>query len=627
MANLKRFWSRLSVSRKLTFILTSVVLVLALVAGTLLVTAATALSRDVYLPSNLHAIHNLLTTPAVTKALLSDPSVAEETLSAATRYPLVAVIGLYKADGSLYAGYSHSSDDAVPSSLADATIKQTQNDALLRPIKTHLQTPPWQLYISAASALPPVFYSRMLIAILLLFGCFAGLALLSMQLTRHNITYPIQHLTRVAKSIPQEGRYTLRARKKNQDELGDLANSFNQMLDHIEAREQQLTSIKAYLNAIIDSMPSAIVAVDSNYQITRWSREAKSLTNISRSKALQQSLQQTLPFIIPCIPAIDEAFSDHAIHCEEKVPATIQGERLYLDIIIYPMSGQAGNDVVIRIDNVTRRLKMEEIMVQSEKMMSVGGLAAGMAHEINNPLGAIIQGVQTIQRRLSLELDANLKQADSLGLDLTAVNQYFQQRGITRFLENIQDAGIRASGIVSNMLQFSRSNDRQLLPCDLTELVGRTLEIANTDFELRPELNFHQLEIRCDLIENLPLVDCIHSEIQQVLLNLLKNAAQAIQAHFASADSHYHGIITISTRQEEDKAVIKVTDNGAGMDEDVRKRIFEPFFTTKDVGTGTGLGLSVSYFIVTNNHKGSMVVITQPGKGSCFTLKLPLKMP
>ncbi len=623
MANVKRFWSHLSVSRKLTAILTSVVLVLALIAGTLLVTAATALSRDVYLPSNLQAIHNLLTTPAITKALRSNPDTAEETLRAATRYPLVAVIGLYKADGSLYAGYSHSSDDAVPASLLAAQNKQKQNNALLKPVAIMPQAPFWQLYISAASTLPPAFYERMLIAVLLLFGCFAGLAMISMQLIRHNITHPVQHLTRVAKSITREGRYTLRAKQQSQDELGGLAQSFNHMLDHIEAREQQLTSIKAYLNAIIDSMPSAIVAVDSNYQITRWSREAKNLTNISRSTALQQPLQQILPFITSCIPAIDEAFSDHAIHREEKVPATLLGERLYLDIIIYPMSGQAGNDVVIRIDNVTRRLKMEEIMVQSEKMMSVGGLAAGMAHEINNPLGAIIQGIQTVQRRLSLDLDANLKQAKALGLDLASINEYLKQRGITRFLDNIQDAGIRASGIVSNMLQFSRSSDRQLLPCDLNELIARTLEIAHTDFELRPELNFHQLEIQCNLAENLPPVYCIHSEIQQVLLNLLKNAAQAIQAHYTAAD--YRGIINISAYQEQNKVVIKVTDNGAGMDEDVRKRIFEPFFTTKDVGMGTGLGLSVSYFIITSNHKGSMTVSTQPGKGSSFTLKLPFK--
>ena len=363
------------------------------------------------------------------------------------------------------------------------------------------------------------------------------------------------------------------------------------MLDHIQARDRQLTSIKAYLNAIIDSMPSAIVAVNKDYIITRWNREAAAMTNTSRHQALQQPLQDMLSFIEPCMPAIAEAFSDHAIHQEQKVAATLQGNTAYLDITIYPMSGPAGDDVVIRIDDVTRRLKMEEIMVQSEKMMSVGGLAAGMAHEINNPLGAIIQGIQTVQRRLSLDLEANRAVADSLELDLQTVNQYLQQRGITRFIDNIQDAGIRASSIVSNMLQFSRSSDRRLQPCNLTELVERTIEIASTDFELRPELDFHQLKIQCDLDTTLPPVYCIQAEIQQVLLNLLKNAAQAIQQRSgAETDIAYQGLITISTRKTGSRVMISVEDNGAGMSEDIKKRIFEPFYTTKDVGMGTGLG-------------------------------------
>ncbi|WP_461536072.1 sensor histidine kinase [Spongorhabdus nitratireducens] len=625
MVQLQRFWSRLSVSRKLGFILTSVVLLLALFAGTLLVTAATALSRDVYLPSNLQAIHNLLTTPAVTRALMENPDSAKETLRAATRYPLVAVIGLYRPDGSLYAGFSHSSEDAVPDRLTHARQQQPLNDALLEPVNMLSGTQPWHLYISAVSTLPPVFYQRMILATLLLFGCFIGLVLLSMQLTRRNITRPVQHLIKTARRIPKEGCYAQRAKISSEDELGDLCRSFNHMLDHIQARDRQLTSIKAYLNAIIDSMPSAIVAVDKDYNITRWNREAAAMTNTPRHQALQKPLQDMLTFIEPCMPAIAEAFSDHAIHQEQKVAATLQGNATYLDITIYPMSGPAGDDVVIRIDDVTRRLKMEEIMVQSEKMMSVGGLAAGMAHEINNPLGAIIQGIQTVQRRLSLDLEANREVADALELDLQTVNQYLQQRGITRFIGNIQDAGIRASSIVSNMLQFSRSSDRRLQPCNLTELVERTIEIASTDFELRPELDFHQLKITCDLDTTLPPIYCIQAEIQQVLLNLLKNAAQAIQQRSGTeTDIAYQGLITITTRKIGERVMISVEDNGAGMSEDIKKRIFEPFYTTKDVGMGTGLGLSVSYFIITNNHKGSMFVSSQSGQGSCFTLKLPM---
>lgn len=113
----------------------------------------------------------------------------------------------------------------------------------------------------------------------------------------------------------------------------------------------------------------------------------------------------------------------------------------------------------------------------------------------------------------------------------------------------------------------------------------------------------------------------IASELEQVLLNLLKNAAQAIQQRPAGSPP---GRILLRTRRCGAWAQIELQDNGVGMDDAVRKRIFEPFFTTKDVGQGSGLGLSVSYFIITNNHKGQMDVQARPGQGTCFTLRLPL---
>ena len=215
MVRLQRFWSRLSVSRKLGFILTSVVLLLALFAGTLLVTAATALSRDVYLPSNLQAIHNLLTTPAVTRALMENPASAKETLRAATRYPLVAVIGLYRPDGSLYAGFSHSSDDAVPAQLNYARQLQTSNDALLEPVSMLSGDLSWHLYISAASALPPIFYRRMILAapVAVWLFCRIGTALHAVNPAQH---YPPDSASDQNRAPDTKGRLLCPARQNIQ---------------------------------------------------------------------------------------------------------------------------------------------------------------------------------------------------------------------------------------------------------------------------------------------------------------------------------------------------------------------------------------------------------------------------
>ena len=282
--------------------------------------------------------------------------------------------------------------------------------------------------------------------------------------------------------------------------------------------------------------------------------------------------------------------------------------------------GSGGRGVVIRIDDITERINMEEIMVQSEKMLSVGSLAAGMAHEINNPLGAILHNAQNIRRRLSPDLERNREAADETGVLLEAVNRYLQRREIPQLLDGIQQAGSRAAKIVSHMLSFSRLSNRQLADCQLTVLIDQALEIAGSDFALMEGFDFRSIEIVRDFDPQVDRVPCIGNELEQVLLNLLKNAAQAIH----HKPERGRGQIILRTRLNPPWAEIQVEDNGSGIPEHVRKRIFEPFFTTKEVGQGTGLGLSVSYFIITNNHKGQMEVHSRPDQGTTFTLRLPL---
>jgi signal transduction histidine kinase len=277
--------------------------------------------------------------------------------------------------------------------------------------------------------------------------------------------------------------------------------------------------------------------------------------------------------------------------------------------------------VVIRIDDITQRLSLEEMMVQSEKMLSVGGLAAGMAHEINNPLGAILHNVQNIRRRLSPELPKNLEQAEQIGIELATVNNYLQAREVPQLLDGIQQAGARAAKIVTHMLSFSRRSTRQMAPCDLPALIDQAVEIAGNDFDLAIGFDFKGQAIIRQFDPALGPVPGTANELEQVLLNLLKNAAQAI--HQREDDSE-PGRIILRTRLNPPWAEIQVEDNGIGMSESVRKRTFEPFFTTKEIGQGTGLGLSVSYFIITNNHKGQMEVQSTLGQGTCFTLRLPL---
>jgi signal transduction histidine kinase len=295
-----------------------------------------------------------------------------------------------------------------------------------------------------------------------------------------------------------------------------------------------------------------------------------------------------------------------------------------VDVMIYPLLTSGVEGAVVRVDDATERVRMEEMMIQTEKMMSVGGLAAGMAHEINNPLGIIMQSVQNVLRRISPDMRKNAEAAAHTGVDLAAIQRYFAERGILEFLADITSAGKRAATIVTNMLNFSRRTESNTAPVDLGELLKKAVELAASDYDLKKKYDFKHIEIDYDLDPELPPVPCVETKIEQVLLNLFKNAAQAIGQQGVGVRSPR---IICRTRREGDVARIEIEDNGPGMDESVRRRVFEPFFTTKEVGTGTGLGLSVSYFIITDNHKGTMDVESTPGVGAKFIIRLPLPEP
>ncbi|MET0101866.1 MAG: transporter substrate-binding domain-containing protein [Sedimenticola sp.] len=274
------------------------------------------------------------------------------------------------------------------------------------------------------------------------------------------------------------------------------------------------------------------------------------------------------------------------------------------------------------VHDITDRKRMESTMVQTEKMMSVGGLAAGMAHELNNPLGGVLHGLQNMKRRLSPELEKNREVAGRLGLDLALVQRYLEQREILGFLDGIADAGQRASAIVRNMLQFSRKSKIEKDKIDLSELLEQTLDLAAVDYDLKKRFDFRNIEVIRELASGLPKVSCVASEIQQVLLNLLRNAAQAFSEAPEALQTSPRIVIRLA--RESDRVMIEVEDNGPGMDDKTRKRVFEPFFTTRPPGEGTGLGLSVSYFIVCDEHGGEMRVESAPGQGSRFIIGLPL---
>ena len=399
----------------------------------------------------------------------------------------------------------------------------------------------------------------------------------------------------------------------------------NQLYDEIarhEVTEELLHETRDYLDSIINSMPSILIGVTREGYITHWNSAAQRTTGLTPEQAMGLHINKAYPDLPLVSGTILDAIDHGLPQVNENVQHGTGSQSVYTDITVYPLITAEVTGAVIRVDDVTMKVRIENMMIQNEKMMSLGELAAGMAHEINNPLSAILHGVQNIYRRTSTELPANRQSAEIIDVELEKIYSYLNERNIFTFLDGIRDAGERAAKIVSNMLEFSRSNTQRNIPISIIDLIEHTIELAENTFELETPEGVEQPKIIKEYADDVPAVPCCAAEIQQVLINLLRNACQSFgtEEYGAPLDP----TLTISIERDGEYALIQIQDNGPGMDDVVRRHIFEPFFTTKEVGQGTGLGLSVSYFIVTEHHDGTIEVDSSPGEGTIFSIRLPI---
>jgi PAS domain S-box-containing protein len=408
------------------------------------------------------------------------------------------------------------------------------------------------------------------------------------------------------------------------DRSEKLHNLNSQLYDEIakhEITEELLRETQDYIQNIINSMPSILIGVTRDGMITHWNTAARQATGINYDKALGFYLKDIAPELDISRDLIDRAIDLQKTQKREHRQQGHGSQAKFNDLTIYPLLSAEIQGAVIRIDDVTLRVRLETMMIQNEKMNSLGELAAGVAHEINNPLGTILQNIQNINRRISKSLPANRATAEELGISLSDLREYLKSRRIIDFLADIKDAGERATQIVKNMLEFSRADNKQFELVDLREIIHRSSELALHAMNAKQRKELGVTTVKKHFSDDCPLVRCSTIEIQQVILNLLSNAYQA----FSETKQDKKLEITIRLHFTDMDAIITIEDNGPGMDEWTRRHIFDPFFTTKEVGKGTGLGLSVSYFIITEHHQGSITVDSTPEKGSTFTIHLPLE--
>lgn len=301
---------------------------------------------------------------------------------------------------------------------------------------------------------------------------------------------------------------------------------------------------------------------------------------------------------------------------ETKHMETRMADGRIFEIISTPLSiRESAERVVIEvIIDISERKRNQEVMIQTEKMMTLGGMAAGMAHEINNPLAGIMQNQQIIFNRFSEGFSKNNIAAEQCGVSLEGINAYLEKREILKMMNHIYDSSKRACQVIDNMLSFSRNDMGTPETTDLKDLLDRTIELAVNDSNFK----FRGIKINREYDPALQPVMCQPVKIQQVLLNLLQNGAHAMVE-----GNTEEPCFNLRLKPEAEMVRIEVENNGPGMTKEVCRRIFEPFYTTKDKGKGTGLGLSISYFIITDNHNGEMKVESGSETGVKFIIILP----
>jgi signal transduction histidine kinase len=246
-------------------------------------------------------------------------------------------------------------------------------------------------------------------------------------------------------------------------------------------------------------------------------------------------------------------------------------------------------------------------------MASLGELTAGIAHEIQNPLN-FVNNFSDLNQELIDELKEELKKGDSKEAAEIADNLKENEA-------KINFHGKRADSIVKSMLQHSRSSSGQKEPTDINKLVEEYIRLAYHGF--RAKYKDFSVKLNIALDPNLPSIQVVPQDMGRVLLNLINNAFQALEEKSRSVADGYQPTVTVSTTRSQQGVVIRVEDNGPGIPEAIKDKIFQPFFTTKPTGEGTGLGLSLSYDIVTKGHGGDISVQSTAGVSTTFIISLP----
>jgi PAS domain S-box-containing protein len=403
--------------------------------------------------------------------------------------------------------------------------------------------------------------------------------------------------------------------------------------------EDALRAAHAESELFINSVPSILIGTDGVGQITRWNLTAARAFRLPADSVLGKPLQNCgITWLYPQGGTeVDSWFHVERSEKRENVMFEIDGHRRFLGLTIINVdlfTGGNGTGFLITGADRTEHKVMEEQLRQAQKLEAIGQLAAGIAHEINTPAQYIGDNARFLQEtwlvvneileeclRLHEESLAGSVAPGTMARLLRCTEQadaaYLLRevpQAIAQTLEGVQ----RVSKIVGAMKEFSHPGSEGKSAIDINHSIETTIAVARNEWK-------YVADVKTSFQDPLPLVPCFGGEFNQVILNLLINAAHAIGD--VEGDSGRKGKITITTKSDGGWVEVQIQDTGAGIPENVRPRIFEPFFTTKQVGKGTGQGLAIAHTVIVKKHGGQIWFESEVGKGTIFFIRLPQNLP
>lgn len=422
----------------------------------------------------------------------------------------------------------------------------------------------------------------------------------SLFIARRNAYRANQELNAIRRNL----ELRVRERTATLDQSNRLLKESNQKLaaeveSHIETTEK-LAASESYTRDILTSMPLMLIGLDSAGRVTQWNRRIEEVSGITAEQAIGKTLWEAYPTVTIAPEQIQQALSRNTpIHFRQSLRSLS-----HYDITIYPLKGQSTPGVVVLVDDVTKQTTAENMLIHNDKMSFMGELASTMAHDINVPLQAVLLDLKSFQRVLSE--DSAEGQAERLH----------------RIVSDMSQKGDQVAAIIRNLLSFARGRQHEKQSADMVEVMNSTLRIASEMISDQQGLQFDDITIERHFSDQLPATPCYVTELQQVLLSLLRHCMLALAEGTREAPT-----IKILLTECYDSLWIKVQHNGKGLTNEEQMYLFEPFFSqaTPQTSYDAGERLSFPYYIITEQHQGHMAVTSDVAVGTTFHIQLPLE--